>query len=124
MHYAVSENQALVLETLLDFGADPNTVSRDGQTPLYVAAASGSVECLQILHNWRDPQTGETIKTDGDEENEHGNWTPLHGAIHAEAFACIYYLVHDMKVSILLYLWLLTIIVLTITFPPKAISRD
>ena len=98
LHYAVFGNQPLCVEALLEYGADPNTVSRDGQTPLYTAAASNSLECLPILHHWRHPDTGERIRTDGEEESEHGNWTPLHAAAYSESLACVYYLVNEMEV--------------------------
>lgn len=44
-----SGSDLLLVESLLDFGADVNAVGGDGKTPLRVAAESGAIELVRIL---------------------------------------------------------------------------
>jgi ankyrin repeat protein len=67
--HMIAPTQAVhVAEWILQHGGDPNSrASRDGRTPLHVAAGAGRVEMVRLLLQWRadagaeakDPRTGE-----------------------------------------------------------------
>ena len=48
LHWAAAENHSNCLKTLLAAGADPNIAHREGQTPLYPAALTSSVEIVTL----------------------------------------------------------------------------
>ncbi|ALC43922.1 pyx [Drosophila busckii] len=53
LHYAIDGNAVDCVETLLKYGADPNTPQVYTETPLHTASASGFTRCVELLlqHN-------------------------------------------------------------------------
>lgn len=49
LHEAVAANQLLIVEILLEYGANPNTVSSDGTRPIHDAAEYGNIELCRLL---------------------------------------------------------------------------
>lgn len=49
MHYACWDNKRIILEMLIDFGANPNVVSPTNETPLNMAVVSGHFEIVQFF---------------------------------------------------------------------------
>ena len=51
LHLAVLTEQPMVVEQLMDAGADPNSQDRNGQTAIHLCAANGDNRCLtKIIH--------------------------------------------------------------------------
>ncbi|CAB3997549.1 B-cell lymphoma 3 [Paramuricea clavata] len=51
LHLAVLTEQPMVVEQLMDAGADPNAQDRNGQTAIHLCAANGDNRCLtKIIH--------------------------------------------------------------------------
>ncbi|XP_076451717.1 uncharacterized protein LOC143287544 isoform X2 [Babylonia areolata] len=71
--YACYEGQRDVVTSLLDIGADVNTVGGKGRTPLYVAIDSRKEDVAMLL---LDRGANPNVKT------ERGHRTPLHAAVH------------------------------------------
>jgi hypothetical protein len=53
VYYAVSTNDAVILEELLDCGFDPNKTLYE-QTPLYLAVRMGEIDLIKILLNYKN----------------------------------------------------------------------
>jgi len=51
LHYAIDGNAVDCVETLLKYGADPNTPQVYTETPLHTASASGFSKCVELLLN-------------------------------------------------------------------------
>jgi len=50
LHWAVSENQAEIVSTLVENGADVNVQNFAGETPIFIVAARGNVQvCSELL---------------------------------------------------------------------------
>lgn len=68
LHFAVCSEKFEILKVLLELGANPNTVDKWGQTPLFHAAQYGHIKELELLLEYNaDPNLGE--------------YTPLHTAV-------------------------------------------
>lgn len=51
LHLAVIQNQPETVKTLLTVGANPNIVTRHGDTPLHLAVSASHNDCLSELLN-------------------------------------------------------------------------
>lgn len=69
--YPVTNNRQQTIDLLMDFGADVNQTSSEGDTPLHVAARQNDVDMIQVLFN-RD--------ADLNSLNQYG-FTPLDAAL-------------------------------------------
>jgi len=49
MHYACWDNKRIILEMLIDFGANPNVVSPTNETPLNMAVVSGHFDIVKFF---------------------------------------------------------------------------
>lgn len=49
MHYACWDNKLLIVELLIDFGANPNVLSPTNETPLNMAVVSGHFDIVQFF---------------------------------------------------------------------------
>jgi ankyrin repeat protein len=49
LHHASSANQLLVMQYLIDNGAELDAADKDGNTPLHVAASKGNAEAVHLL---------------------------------------------------------------------------
>lgn len=49
LHYACASGNAAAAAALLDAGANPNVCTKEGNTPLHVAAFLGHGECVRVL---------------------------------------------------------------------------
>ena len=58
MHIAACKNNNTMVSFLLDMGANPNVVNKQGQTPVMNAAEYGHVQCLQVLAEAGSDMTG------------------------------------------------------------------
>ncbi len=55
LHHAADCNQSQCMFLLLQHNAQPNLTTWDnGQTALFLAAQSGSLQCIQVLHEFYD----------------------------------------------------------------------
>jgi cytohesin len=69
---AVKENNVELIEILLNKGADPNTPTQNGMTPLELAIRNGNADVVQLLIDFgADPQ----------QEGQRSRMTPLHKAV-------------------------------------------
>ena len=58
MHIAACKNNDDMISFLLDMGANPNVLNRQGQTPVMNAAEYGHIQCLQVLAEAGSDMTG------------------------------------------------------------------
>ena len=58
MHIAACKNNDNMISFLLDMGANPNVVNKQGQTPVMNAAEYGHVQSLQLLADAGSDMTG------------------------------------------------------------------
>ena len=58
MHIAACKNNDNMISFLLDMGANPNVVNKQGHTPVMNAAEYGHIQSLQLLADAGSDMTG------------------------------------------------------------------
>lgn len=84
---ALSENE-IILEALIDHGAEMNPVDVNGWTPLHMAADSGHKPLVDIL-----------LRHDAEIRPDHDGWTPLYVAVREGYFPIVEQLVEEPAVT-------------------------
>lgn len=78
MHTAAGAGATESVELLLSAGLSPKTKDRSGRTPLHLAAAQGSAECVSLLCAVARSTVVSRDRATGD--------TPVHFAVRARYF--------------------------------------
>lgn len=101
----VTAQTSSILQRLIALGADPLVPNAQGQTPVYLAAAHGSLAALELLF-----ATGTSpSRSDGDEgfsseknwcAASHAGWTPVHAAAHRGHSQVVLFLLQEMGCSL------------------------
>ncbi|XP_059216048.1 transient receptor potential channel pyrexia [Stomoxys calcitrans] len=80
LHFAIDRNAVDCVETLLKYGADPNTPQVYTETPLHTACALGFTKCVELLLNY-----GADVRSQFGE----GKLTALHLAAENDYVDCV-----------------------------------
>ncbi|KAJ9583105.1 hypothetical protein L9F63_022548, partial [Diploptera punctata] len=87
LHIAVLQNQAQIVRMLLSFGANPNCVTTDGDTPLHLAVTNAFEDCIVELLD-KNNYLRYSYTLDFNLTNYEG-WTPLHRAAREKNLSAI-----------------------------------
>lgn len=87
LHVAVIQNQPQTVKMLLSFGANPNTATSDGDTPLHLAITNSYEDCITELLN-KSNYLRYSYTLDYNLTNYEG-WTPLHRAAREKNLSAV-----------------------------------
>lgn len=82
LHYAARRNYTKCIDYLIDQGANPNTLNRQGQSPIFFAAKSGAWHSIELLANRSADVNLRDIK-------DKKLWSPIFHAISKSHVGCV-----------------------------------
>jgi hypothetical protein len=94
LHHAARWNRPNIVSLLLDRGADPNLVTREGKSATFIASELGHHRVLAELRCWQTRMgrggipIEDLLDLSGEKEMQY-NWTPLHVACYNGHASCV-----------------------------------
>ncbi len=94
LHYAARRNYTKCIDYLIDKGANPNTLNRQGQSPIFLAAKSGAWQSIESL---ADRGADVNLRDIVDKKQ----WSPIFYAISKSNVGCVVELIkHGADVNL------------------------
>ena len=87
LHLACAVGNVSIISALVDKGASPHAVDRDGNTVMHFACKTGSLDILQVLESYYAERPKEELD-DILKGYNHEGMTPLHEAVNKRHHSC------------------------------------